>query len=805
MLKSYVTIALRNLIRHKGYTFINVLGLTVGLACFLLIALYVKDELSYDRYHRNADRIYRVTRDWVEKSGTVSLHLGHVAPPFGPLLKNDFGEIEQVVRLLGTGFTLSHGDKVFNEEDIFFAEENLFKVFTFHVTQGNPDKALADPFTIMLSRPMAEKYFRGENPVGKVLRVNGQDDLTVSGVFEPLPAQSHFHPQFLVSFKTLEDDRIYGKEGLRTNFGNNSFATYLLLPKNYDPARLTARLPAFIDKNMSGEGDKPSKWTRLYLQKLTDIHLKSNLDSEIEANGDINYIYIFSAIGVLVLLIACINYMNLATARSAGRAKEVGLRKVIGAQRGQLIGQFLSESALLTVIALLMALAAAVLMLPHLNAFTGKSLTMNNLLDGQVVGIVIILAVVTGLVAGSYPAFFLASFQPVKVLKGRLSAASRNGRLRQSLVVVQFAISIFLIICTAVVYRQLNYMQDKSLGYRKDQVLVLPAYDGDTTINYQAFIDELKGSTGIKNAGRSSRIPSGRLLDTNGAQVMKGDSLAYTDVPIKYLGVDHDFIPTYEMKLLAGRNFSRQFATDDTTAFILNETAVKQIGWKNPEQAIDQPFGYGDRKGRIVGVLKDFHFESLHEEIVPLVLLMNSNGYNNLSVSIAGNDIPAALAHVEKTWKKFLPNRPFEYEFLDQRFGELYRAEGTRGTLFTIFASISIFIACLGLFGLASFTITQRSKEISVRKVLGASVTGIVALLSKEFVRLVLIAFLVAIPLAWYFMDQWLQDFAYRTGIGIELFAIAGLLALFIALATVSYQAIRAALSNPVNSLRNSE
>jgi putative ABC transport system permease protein len=805
MFKNYLTIALRNLTRHKGYTFINVLGLTVGLACFLLIALYVKDELSYDRHHAHADRIYRVTRDWVGKDGTVSLHLGHVAPPFGPLLKGEFGELEQVVRLLGTSPTVNYGENTFNEENVFFAEENVFKVFTFRVTRGNPDRALADPFTVMLSRPVAEKYFKGENPVGKVLRFNNQFPLTVSGVFEPLPPQSHFHPQMLLSFKTLEDDRIYGKEGLRTNFGNNSFATYLLLPPGYDAGRLAARLPAFIDKHVTNDGDKPSKWTRLYLQKLTDIHLRSHLDSEIEANGDINYIYIFSAIGVLVLLIACINYMNLATARSAGRAREVGLRKVIGARRSQLVGQFLSESAVLTGVALVLALLLAVALLPALNDFAGKSLTFRSLLDGPVVAIVVALAVVTGLAAGSYPAFFLASFQPVKVLKGKLSSASGNGGLRQSLVVVQFAISIFLIICTTVVYRQLHYIEDKSLGYRKDQVLVLPAYGGDSTLNYQAFTDELKAGAAVKNAGRSSRIPSGRLLDTNGARVMKGDSMAFTDIPVKFLNVDYDFIPTYEMKLAAGRNFSRQFATDDTTAFILNETAVRQIGWKNADLAIDQPFAYGERKGRIIGVLEDFHFESLHEEIVPMVLLMDENRLGNLSVSLAGSDVPAALAHVEKTWKKFLPNRPFEYEFLDQQFEQLYRAEGTRGTLFTTFAAISIFIACLGLFGLASFTITQRSKEISVRKVLGASVGGIVGLLSKEFVRLVGIAFLLAIPLAWYFMDRWLQDFAYRTGIGADVFLIAGLLALGIALVTVSYQAIRAALANPVNSLRNNE
>ncbi|HEX8531473.1 MAG TPA: ABC transporter permease, partial [Cytophagales bacterium] len=379
MLKNYLTIALRNLTRHKGYTFINVLGLTVGLACFLLIALYVKDELSYDRHHAHADRIYRVTRDWVGKDGTVSLHLGHVAPPFGPLLKRDFGEIEQVVRLLETSPTVRYGENTFNEQNVFFAEDNLFKVFTIPVTRGNPDRALADPFTVMLSQPLADKYFKGENPVGKTLRFDNQFVLTVSGVFEPLPPQSHFHPQMLISFKTLEDDRVYGKEGLRTNFGNNSFATYLLLPQGYDAARLAARFPDFIDKNVTNDGDKPSKWTRLYLQRLTDIHLRSHLDSEIEANGDIHYIYIFSAIGVLVLLIACINYMNLATARSAGRAREVGLRKVIGARRGQLVGQFLSESAVLTVVALLLALVLAVGMLPYLNNFAGKSLTFRSL------------------------------------------------------------------------------------------------------------------------------------------------------------------------------------------------------------------------------------------------------------------------------------------------------------------------------------------------------------------------------------------------------------------------------------------
>jgi putative ABC transport system permease protein len=799
MLRSYLRIAVRNLRRHKGYSAINILGLTVGLACFLLIALYVQDEVSYDRFHTNADRIYRVTRDFVSPDGTVSLHLGHAAPPFGPLLKNDFDEIEQIARLLESNSLFTYQENVYNEENVFIAEPAIFKIFSIKTLQGNPEKALNDPFTVMFSAPMAKKYFGNDDPIGKTIRLDNQYTATVTGVFEPLPAQSHFHPNFLISFATLEDSRIYGKEQLKTNWSNNSFATYLLLPARYNVAKMEKAFPAFLDKHM---GKDTHTWTNLYLQKLTDIHLRSQLDSEIEANGDIRYVYIFSAIALFILLIACINYMNLATARSAGRAKEVGLRKVVGAFRSQLIGQFLSESLVLTSIALVLACLVAILLLHPLNTFTGKALSFSSFTQGPTIGVLLVLAILTGVLAGSYPAFFLSAFEPVKVLKGKLSTASRNDSLRRVLVVIQFSISIILIVSTTVVFRQLNYMQQEKLGYKKDQMLILPVYE-DSTVNYQTLKEELKSHGSVKNTGRSSREPSGRLLDSMGAEVMKGDSLAPTTATIKYLSVDHDFLSTYEMKLAAGRDFSRAVTTDDTAAYILNETAVRLIGWKSPNQAIDQVFSYNGRTGKVIGVVRDFYFESLHEEIAPLVLLIQPDNFTKLSISLEGKDVQASVAHIEKVWKKFMPNRPFKYKFLDENFSQLYKAEEARGQLFTIMASLSIFIACLGLFGLASFTVSQRIKEIGVRKVMGASVPSIVVLLSKEFTKLVMLAFLIAIPFSWYFMHTWLQDFAYRINIGAGIFVIAGAVALCSALVTVSYQSVKAALTNPVKALRS--
>ncbi len=805
MLRNYLLIALRNLRKHKTFGFINITGVAVGLACFLLITLYVKDELSYDRYNTNADRIYRVSRTFLSSEGTPSLRLAQAAPPFGPLLKQDFPEAEQVVRTLNSDGLVRYGEHSFNEENMYFADGTLFKVFDFDLVSGNPDQALVNPFSILFSRPMAEKYFGTENALGKTVRLNNQYDLTVTGVFEPLPAQAHMHPDFLVSFSTLNDNRVYGADGLRTNWSNNSFNTYMLLKPGrsgapVDPARIEAALPEFQNRHVPAEeGRKPSAFSVLNLQKLTDIHLRSHTDSELEPTGDISYIYLFSAIGLFILLIACINYMNLATARSAGRAKEVGMRKVVGALRSQLIGQFLSESFVLVTLALGVAIGLMLICLPVLNEFTTKHLSFRQLLNPTFLSILFGITVLTGLVAGSYPAFFLTSFRPLGVLKGQISSAMRTGKLRQVLVITQFAIAIALIISTAVVYNQMKYIQDYRLGYQKEQMLLLSDV-GDSTTNYETLKQQLIETGAVRDMGRSSRIPSGRLLDSYGGMAMKGDSMAPIKTNLRALRVDYDFIPTYQIGMAAGRNFSRSYSTD-TSMVVLNETAVRQLGW-TPEQAIGKPFQYGPAKGQIIGVTKDFHFESLHQQMSALAMILTPRQLNWLSIPLQGN-IPASVQRIETVWKKFFPERPFDYQFLDARFDRLYAREQTQQTLFSIFAGVAILISCLGLFGLSMFMAEQRTKEIGIRKVLGASEASLVVLFSKDFMKLVVVALVIASPVAWYAMHTWLTDFAYRTDIHWWVFLLAGGLTVGIALLTVSFQSVKAALTNPVKSLRS--
>ncbi|AKD57622.1 ABC transporter permease [Spirosoma radiotolerans] len=800
MIRNYLLIAFRNLRKHKAFSVINMAGVAVGLACFLLIALYVQDELSYDRYNANADRTYRVNRTFLSSEGTVSLRLAQAAPPFGPLIRQDFPEAEQVVRTLDNSGLVRYGEHSFNEEDMFFAEANLFKVFSFDFVSGNPDQALVNPFSILFSRPMAEKYFGKENPIGKTVRLNNQFDLTVTGVYEPLPPQAHFHPGFLLSFSTLNDNRVYGAEGLRTNWSNNSFNTYMLLRPGADPKRIEANFPAFQNKYVpSEEGRQAATWSVLNLQKLTDIHLRSHTDSEVEPTGDITYIYLFSAIGLFILLIACINYMNLATARSAGRAKEVGMRKVVGALRSQLIGQFLSESILLVTLSLGIAIGLVLVCLPALNAFTQKQLAFSQLLNPAFLGILITITLLTGLVAGSYPAFFLTSFRPLGVLKGQIGSAMRTGKLRQVLVITQFAIAIALIISTAVVYNQMKYIQNYRLGYQKDQMLLLSDV-GDSTTNYETLKQQLVQTGVVADMGRSSRIPSSRLLDSYDAAAPKGDSMAPVKINLRGLRVDYDFIPTYQIPMAAGRNFSRSFSTD-TSMVVLNETAVRQLGW-TPEQAIGKRFRYGRADGQIIGVTKDFHFESLHQQMAAIAMVMGKQNFNWISIPIKGN-VPAAIQRVKSVWKQFFPERPFDYKFLDSRFDRLYAREQTQQTLFSVFASVAILISCLGLFGLSMFMAEQRTKEIGIRKVLGASEASLVALFSKDFMRLVLVALLIASPIAWYAMHTWLNDFAYRTDIHWWVFLLAGGLTVLIALLTVSFQSVKAALMNPVKSLRS--
>lgn len=796
MWKNYLVSALRNLGKNKGFSFINIAGLAVGMACCLLILLYIQDELSYDRYHENADRIYRATREWFNSDGTTSLHLGMVAPPFKDLLVTDFGEIEEAVRLLAIGgMVVSFGDKSFREDRFFFAEQNVFKIFSFPMIAGNPETALRDPGTVVITRSFARKYFGDGDPMGNVLDLDVlgiKASLMVTGVTEDVPENAHFHYDMLGSFKTYE---AIGTD--LDSFGSNNYATYLLMPEGYDIRKLQAAMPEFIDRHM---GQDMHTRTMLHFQMVTDIHLHSHLDSELEPNSDIKYIYIFGAIAFFVLLIACINFMNLATARSAGRAREVGLRKVIGAARSQLISQFLGETVLIAVLALAAAIILVLLALPWFRDFTGKSLALTAGNSLFIIGSMVGITLFVGFIAGSYPALYLSSFRPALVLRGMLGAGGRSTRFRTVLVVMQFAVSIALIVCMSIVYEQLDYVRNKRLGFDEERIVMIRGTD-EMIRRHDAIRDRLMAHPVVVNVAASKRVPSGRLLDSSGSRIFREGTAESVEFRIAFIPVAFDFFSTYRMEIAAGRDFSREFPSDSTHAFILNETAVRGIGW-TPEEAVNQEFGYGNRRGTIIGVVKDFHFESMHQPISPIVFFIRESNINTFSIRLAPRDIPGALAFLEGVWREYMPKYPFEYAFIDERFDRQYRAEEKLGRLFGYFSVLAVVIACLGLFGLASYTAERRRKEIGVRKVLGASVSSIVRLLAFEFGRLVLIANIIAWPVAYFAMERWLRDFAYRTDIGLTSFVAAAAAALVIALATVSFQAVKAAVADPVDAIK---
>lgn len=814
MLQNYIKVALRSIFRNKLTAFINIAGLALAMMCSILIYLFVNDELHYDQYNSKADRTYRVTRNFLNREGVASLHLANVAPPIGPLVKNDFGEIEVMARAINYGLVIGQEEngeltKNFSENFLFVVEPDIFKIFDIAVKSGDAATALTRPFTVMLSEKTARKFFADGNALGKRLRANNQFDLEVTGVYEDFPVQAHWHPEYMVSFSTLDDTNIYGRTNLETNWGNNSFGTYILLEEGTDPKKIETAFSEFLNKHFgafakANFGAPPdfvaSKSTTLFLQKLTDIHLRSHLDDELEVNGNINNVYMMAVIGLFIVLIACFNFINLSTARATKRAKEVGMRKVVGAFKNQLIVQYLSESVMIAIFALILGLGFSKVSINWLNTFTGKSLSFSLMNDWPLLLGLIGFSIVVGILAGLYPALVLSGFKPALVLKGQQGSAKGNGLLRKSLVVAQFSISIVLLIATAITFQQLGYLNNRNLGYNKDQVVTLPYYD-ELSDSYESFYNELVKFSGIKILGRSSRIPTGRLLDSQGPPlIMKGDSLVNSTVTTKYVTIDFDFFKTYDIGFAAGRDFSKEIPTDDTLAFIVNESAAKSYGWKDMNDAINKDFNYGGTTGKLIGIVKDFHFESLHQQIVPLVFYIGN--YNNISVKIAGTDMKQGMEHLERIWKEFLPKRPFSYTFLSDNYRKLYADEQKQGQLFTIFSGLAIFIACLGLFGLATFNTLQRVKEIGIRKVLGASVPSILTLLSKEIVILILLANLLAWPLAWFFMNKWLNSFAYHIDMDLAIYFLSAIAAILLALVTVSTQTIRAAMTNPSNTLR---
>ena len=806
MFRNYIKIAWRSLARHKLISFVNLFGLTMGLACCLLIAAYIYRELSFDRYHKNASEIYRLTRQFNTSEGVKSLELSSVSPPFGYYFPAEFPEVEAMTRLLPIGNTpMMAGENKFNENNIFAADPQLFHLFDVSLQSGNPETALSDPFSILLSKESAQRYFGNENPLEKTIRFNSLFDLKITGVFESFPGNSHLQPEMLISFSTLRDSSVYGEEALRTNWGNNAFLTYLKFPPGYDVSKVEARFPAFVDKYLTPvyqSAVPASKLTSLKLQPLTSIHLYSHLDDEGGMNGDITRVYIFAAIALFILIIACINYMNLATARSSLRAREIGIRKVVGARKKSLVLQFLGESVLTCFISLFLALGLAFAAIPVINQATQQSLSLTFLFTPVAIAVLLAVPLVLGLLAGIYPALFLSSFNPTRTLKGLLSAAGARYSLRQLLVVLQFSIGIVLIIVTVMVFRQLDFLRSKSLGYDKEQVITLNL-STEVQDRYDAFRTEMLAKSVVKDMARSTRIPTGRLLDNSGAFVRSGDSLVPVTVDIRQVTVDFDFAATYGLEMQNGRFFSRQYGSD-SASFVINEAAVRAIGWPM-DDAVGRPFQYGNQQGQIIGVVKDFHFESLHQSISPMVFLYPGevpNSYRNLSIKMPAGQLPANLASLEDAWKQYFPATPFDYSFVDERYARLYEAENIQAKLFSFFSVVAIIIACLGLFGLSAFSISQRVREIGVRKVLGASVGNIVVLVSTGFLKLVLVAALLAFPLAWLAMSKWLENFAYRVGLAWWVFIAAALLAAIVAAVTISFLAVKAALSNPVKNLR---
>jgi len=807
MIRNYFKTAIRNLWKSKGFSAINIIGLAIGLATCLLILIFVMDELGYDRYNDKADRIYRVDGDI--KFGGNHLIMAVAPAPAGPALLRDYPEVEKEVRMrMSGGRLVRKGNQNIQEDAVIYADSTLFEVFTLPMLYGNPHTALLDARTAVITEKIARKYFDAVDVVGKTLTINDTIPYKITGVIRDIPAQSHFHYDIFLSMTELDEAKQMDQ------WLSDNFNTYIVLRKGADPAKLQGKFGELISKYISPElkaavnvsADeffKAGNSVGFYLTPLTAIHLHSSKTAELGPNGDIQNVYIFSGIAAFILLIACVNFMNLSTARSSNRAKEVGIRKVLGSLRGNLISQFMVESLLISLISMLLALGLASLLLPVFNQLSNKHMVIGLFSRAWLVPSMLGLVVLVGVLAGSYPAFFLSAFRPIMVLKGNVASGFKTGWLRNLLVGFQFFISIFLLVGTAVIYRQLVYIHNKAVGFNRDEVLIVNGTDalGD---HVRDFKERLSKLSGVKGATMTGFMPTGDWRNDD-AIFLTRDLDPKKAISMQTWQVDEDYIPVLGMQMAAGRNFSRDFKTD-SNACIINEATLKMMQGRQPVGADLYELNDIRKKSvseyHIIGVVKDFNFSSLKEVVTPMVLYLHESR-GRIALRVGGSDIHHLIGQIGEIWRQMAPSQPFGYTFMDEEFNGIYQSEQRMGGISLSFSLLAIFIACLGLFGLAAYAAEQRTREIGIRKVLGASVGGIVALLSKDFLRLVVIAAVIAFPAAWWFMNHWLQDFAYRITIGWEIFAMAGIVAVAIELVTVSFQAVRAAVANPVRSLRS--
>jgi putative ABC transport system permease protein len=805
MFKNYLKVALRNLWKSKGYSALNIIGLAAGLGVCLLIILYVLDETSYDKYNDKADRIYRLDADLYFNNTQFTAAAS--PDPLAPTLVKDYPEIQQMARINYQGDVLVKKDgNWIQDHHLAFADSTFFKVFTVPLLNGDPATALNEPHSIVIDETTAKRYFNSTDAIGKTLELENKQLCKVTAVMKDLPRQSHFHLSFIRPWRD-------SWQGNADQWLSNNSHSYILVRPGVSRDLLQKHVDATVNANVGRQlqellhtsiqdMERQGSHFRYHLMPLEDIHLHSNTSSEFEPNGNANTVYIFFIVAILILVIACVNFMNLSTARSANRAKEVGIRKVAGSTKGYLILQFLTESVLLSFFSLLLALGIALALLPFFNQLSGKELHAGVLFSSRFLPLLVILVFLVGCIAGSYPAFYLSSFQPIQVLKGKIAAGFKSSWLRSGLVVFQFFISIGLIISTIVIYNQLNYIRSRQVGFNRDQVLVIHnAYLAGDPV--KAFRKEVTQLSGVANATLSGDLPTvGSGYNQNGwfrtATLDAKGAIVLTDMT-----VDETYVPTLGMQMVKGRNFSMDFPSD-SSGIILNESAAQLLGWKAPlNQLLYRPADSMKASPfHVIGVVKDFNFSSMHDKVGAVIIHMGDNR-GSMAVRLRGGNIPSMVNQIETKWAAMANGVPFTYTFMDDDFNKLYQSEKQTGQLFISFAVFAIFIACLGLFGLVTYAAEQRMKEIGIRKVLGAKVGGIVGLLSRDFIKLVLIASLIAFPIAWWAMDQWLQSFAYRIGISWWIFVLAGGTAILIALLTVSIQTIRAAVANPIKSLRS--